>query len=133
MDLRGPHVDSGHLAAIGLMARSPVMTLSWTQCRHGARTLLSVRPGATTMIRITTRLEGSLRTIKVDGRLLSSETAELVRACQGSAGTLVIDLSDLSFADDGGVRVLKELRENGAKLHGIRLYLSTLLEDQADP
>ena len=87
----------------------------------------------TTVIRITTRLNGSVRTIKVDGRLLSGETAELVRACEGPVGTLVIDLSDLSFADDGGVRVLKELRANGAKLHGARLYVSTLLEDQVDP
>ena len=74
-----------------------------------------------------------MRTIKVDGRLLSGETAELMRACQGPVGTLIIDLSDLSFADAGGVRVLKELRANGATLRGSRLYLSTLLQDQAAP
>ena len=86
-----------------------------------------------TVIRITTRLDGSVRTVQVDGRLLSGEIAELSRACQGPCDSLVIDLSDLSFADDGGVRVLKELRANGAKLHGAGLYLSTLLQDQADP
>ena len=84
------------------------------------------------MIRITTTLDGGVKTVKVDGRLLSGETAELVRACQGSLGSLVIDLSDLRFADDEGVRVLKDLRASGAKLRGARLYLSTLLEDQAD-
>ena len=84
------------------------------------------------MIRITTRLTGSLSTIKVDGRLLSGDTAELVRACQGSCGTLVIDLSDLSFADDEGVSVLKDLRAQGATLRGARLYVATLLRDQAD-
>ena len=86
------------------------------------------------MIRITTTLKGSVRTVKVDGRLLlSGEAAELVRSCQDSTGALVIDLSELSFADDEGVRVLKDLRAHGAKLRGARLYLSTLLEDQADP
>ena len=84
------------------------------------------------MIRITTVLKGSVRTIKEDGRLLSDETAEVLRSCQGSSGSLVIDLSDLSFADDEGVRVLKDLRAHGAKLCGARIYLSTLLEDQAD-
>ena len=88
---------------------------------------------ATTVIRITTTADGGVRTVKVDGRLLSGETAELVRACQGSLGSLVIDLSDLHSADDEGVTVLKDLRAHGAKLRGARLYLSTLLEDQAGP
>ena len=87
----------------------------------------------TTVIRITTTLEGSVRTVKVDGRLLSGETTELIHTCEGSVGSLVIDLSDLHFADDEGVRVLKDLRTCGARLRGARLYLSTLLRDQADP
>ena len=73
-----------------------------------------------------------MRIVKVDGRLLSAETAELVRACQDSVGSLVIDLSELLFADDEGVRVLKDLPVHGATLRGSRLYVSTLLEDQAD-
>ena len=73
------------------------------------------------------------RTVKVDGQLLSGDTVELVRACQGSDGTLVIDLSDLRFADDEGVRVLKDLRAHGATLRDARLYMAALLENQADP
>ena len=95
--------------------------------------MLSIGVRVTIVIRITTTLNESGRTVKVDGRLLSGDTEELVRACQGSVDTLVIDLSDLRFADDEGMRVLKDLRAHGATLRDARLYLSTLLENQADP
>ena len=84
------------------------------------------------MIRITTTLQGRGTTVKVDGRLVSGDTEELIGACRGSAGDLVVDLSDLRFADDAGVRVLRDLQARGAMLRGVRLYLATLLgEDQA--
>ncbi len=70
-------------------------------------------------------------TIKADGRLLSGDTAELLRACQQYSGSVVIDLSDLSFADREGMAVLRMLRGCGARLVGARPYVARALEDEA--
>lgn len=82
------------------------------------------------MIRITTALTSSSLTIKADGRLLSGDTAELIRACQRWPGSVVIDLSDLSFADREGIAVLKMLRGRGARLVGARPYVALALEEE---
>jgi anti-anti-sigma regulatory factor len=85
------------------------------------------------MLRITKTLKGPIETIKVDGRLVSGETEVLVEACEDHLGTLVVDLSDLHFADDAGIRVLRELKAQGARIVGARPYLSLQLEEQDDP
>ena len=83
------------------------------------------------MIRITTALTNSRLTIKADGRLLSGDTAELIRACQRWSGPVVIDLSDLlSFADREGIAVLQMLRGRGARLVGARPYVALALEEE---
>jgi len=85
------------------------------------------------MLRITKTLRGSIVTIKVDGRLASSDTAVLVEACEGHPGALVVDLSDLHFADDAGIRVLQELKARGARIVGARPYVSLQLAEQDGP
>jgi anti-anti-sigma regulatory factor len=85
------------------------------------------------MLRITETFKDLIRTIKVDGRLLSGETEVLVQACEGHPGTLVIDLSDLHFADHAGIRVLRELKAQGARIVGARPYLSLQLAEQDGP
>ena len=79
------------------------------------------------MIRITTTVRGGVTTVKADGRLLSGDTAELIRVCEGCSAPFVIDLSDLSFADDEGATALKKLRARGATLVGTRPYIATVL------
>ena len=83
------------------------------------------------VIRITTTVNGSVTTIKADGRLLSGDTAELIGACDGCRAPVVIDLSDLTFADDEGARVLKKLRAGGATLVGARPYLAMVLKEDS--
>ena len=81
------------------------------------------------MIRITKTLKDSILTIKVDGRLVSGETAVLVEAGEGHGGPLVVDLSDLHFADDAGIGVLRALKAQGARIVSARPYLALQLAD----
>ena len=85
------------------------------------------------MIRITTTVKGSVTAIKADGRLLSGDADELMRVAEECSGSVVIDLSDLSFADDEGAMVLKKLRANGAALVGTRPYVAMLLDEERSP
>ena len=85
------------------------------------------------MLRITETLKGSIMTIKVDGRLVSGETEVLVEACEGHRGPLVVDLSDLHFADDAGIRVLRELKAQGARIVSARPYVALQLAERDNP
>ena len=84
------------------------------------------------MLRITKTLKDSIVTIKVDGRLVSGGTEVLVEAYDGHRGRLVVDLSDLHFADDAGVSVLRKLQARGARIIGARPYLSLRLAEGND-
>lgn len=85
------------------------------------------------MLRITKTLKGSIVTIKVDGRLVSGETEVLVEACEGHHRPPIVDLSDLHFADDAGIRVLRELKAQGARIVSARPYVSLQLAEQDTP
>jgi len=84
------------------------------------------------VIRITATVRGGVTTIKVDGRLMSEDTEELMRVCEGCDVPVVIDLSDLTFADDEGVEVLKKLRAGGATLVGARPYVAMVLKGESE-
>ena len=77
-------------------------------------------------------MRGRVTTVKADGRLMSGDTAELVRVCEGCEVPVVIDLSDLTFADDEGADVLKKLRAGGATLLGARPYVAMVLTEGAE-
>ena len=77
-------------------------------------------------IRITPVGEGVL---KVDGQLSGEEAGLLVDACEAMAGHVVLDLTDLQFADRQGVRMLRQLQARGATLTGLSPYLDLLLGD----
>ena len=85
------------------------------------------------MIRITQTVNDSVLTIKLDGRLVSGETMILVEACGGHRGALVVDLSDLHFADDAGVGALRKLQAQGARIVNTRPYLALQLESGDHP
>jgi len=50
-----------------------------------------------------------------------------LRVCVGLTGPVVLDLSDLQFADREGVSALRQLRARGAELAGASPYLCLLL------
>ena len=79
-------------------------------------------------LRITPIGPDSPAAVKVDGRLTGEEVPELRRVCEGLQEQLVLDLTDLQFADRQGVSVLRELRAQGAELLGVSPYLRLLLD-----
>jgi len=78
-------------------------------------------------LRISSRGPGSTASLKLDGRLTAEEVAELRRACAGVQGQVVLDLTDLQFADRQGLSALREFRAHGAQLVGVSQYLGLLL------
>jgi anti-anti-sigma regulatory factor len=69
-------------------------------------------------------------TLKLEGRLSGPWVAELSRVVDLSAngaGRVVLDLADLTFADEGGLRLLRTLEESRAELHGACSFMCTLL------
>ncbi len=65
--------------------------------------------------------------LKLDGRLTSEVVPELRRVCAELKSKVVLDLTDLRFADHQGVSVLRELKAQGAQLIGVSHYLGLLL------
>jgi anti-anti-sigma regulatory factor len=65
--------------------------------------------------------------LKLDGRLTAEVVPELRRVCAELRSSVVLDLTDLRFADRLGVSVLRELKAQGAQLIGISHSLGLLL------
>jgi len=78
-------------------------------------------------LRITKTTSDSATIIQVDGRLAEGSVADLERECQSAEGTLYLDLTNLLSADVDGIKAIKRLVENEARLVGespyVRLHL----------
>jgi anti-anti-sigma regulatory factor len=85
------------------------------------------------MILITRQEHAEAQILKVDGHLSAEDTDVLVRECEAETGCLVLDLTDLRFADRRGVGALRELRARGVTLTGLSPYLSLLLGSSGLP
>ena len=83
-------------------------------------------------VRIQVTSEGSMAVVRVAGRLVSQETAELRRICPASGGEFVLDLSDLLSADPEGIAVIRALVRDGAKLRGLSPFIRLLLAEDGD-
>ena len=75
----------------------------------------------------TERDSGVPATIRVAGRLAGDAVDVLMGACVDLGPVIMIDLSEVYYADDAGVRALGELRTRGAVLQSPRPYLALLL------
>ena len=75
----------------------------------------------------TERCAGVPTTVKVAGRLAGDAVDVLMGACLDIGQVITIDLSEVYYADDAGVRALGELRARGAILQSPRPYLALLL------
>ena len=75
----------------------------------------------------TDRCAGAPTTVRLAGRLAGDAVDVLMVACLDIGPTVRIDLSDVYYADDAGLRALVELRARGAILQSPRPYLSLLL------
>jgi len=79
-------------------------------------------------IRISAERDAATDVVRVSGRLAgASALGEFLRVCESSSAALIIDLSELRFADEEALRALRSLREQGVKLLDASPYLSLLL------
>jgi len=65
--------------------------------------------------------------VRIQGRLAGVAVRELERLCGGASQPLVLDVTHLLSADDGGVATLKRLVNDGARFTGMSPYLKLLL------
>ncbi len=79
------------------------------------------------MFRITTDDLGSNTVVHVHGQLGGLGAAELERECAAAAGSLSVDLSNLSTADSEGVSALRALRTQGVHLDNTPGLIELLL------
>jgi anti-anti-sigma regulatory factor len=78
-------------------------------------------------IRVNTEAGKTMTVIQIQGRLTKADLCDLKEACESASTPLWLDLSDLTSADNDGVRELQSLLEAGAELHGANPYIRQLL------
>ena len=76
------------------------------------------------------RCAGAPATFRLAGRLDGDAVEVLVDTCVDIAVGAVIDLAEVSYADDAGVKALGDLRARGVVLRGSRPYLALLLQQE---
>lgn len=80
-------------------------------------------------IRIDITSEGPETVVRTAGRLSGVAVAQLKKACDPIEGAFVLDLSNLLFADDAGIGVIRTLGEKGAEVRGASPFVQLLLDD----
>jgi hypothetical protein len=83
------------------------------------------------MLRIT-RIEGqdTTQTFKLEGKLLEPWVAEVLNVCSprgDGAGRTSLDLSGLTFVDQAGATLLKDLLHRGATIAACSGFVAALL------
>ena len=76
---------------------------------------------------------GPVVRLRVEGRLAGRGVEELRQSCEIHASSddtrLVLDLGDVSFADEGGIKLLECLRANNVALANLGPFLSAQLRE----
>ena len=80
-------------------------------------------------IRIDITSEGSKTIVCIAGRLSGVSVAQLRKACDPIKSAFVLDLSNLLFADDTGIDVIRAIVEKGAQVRGASPFVQLLLDD----
>jgi hypothetical protein len=74
--------------------------------------------------------QGAARTLKLEGKLLEPWVAEVLSVCppqDGPAGRTNLDLSGLTFVDQAGAKLLKDLLRRGAVVSACSGFIAELL------
>lgn len=82
------------------------------------------------MLRITSIESPGRLTLKLEGKLLGAWVDELRAASQPLTtfiGERALDLADLTFIDDAGVRQLRDLTDQGMRITSCSQFVSELL------
>ena len=82
------------------------------------------------MLRITRQESGRDLILRLEGKLLEPWMDELFAALgtNGSIARTTLDLSELSFVDEAGAGLLRELRRRGARLVGYSTFLAEVMQ-----
>ena len=79
-------------------------------------------------IRIDIETEGPVDVVCVSGRLVVSSIQQLTGVCEPMEGNFMLDLSELVFADDAGINIIRSLREKGAEISGASSFIKLLID-----
>ena len=79
-------------------------------------------------IRIDIETRGLVEVVQVSGRLVVPFVQQLRNVCEPMEGNFVLDLSELIFADDAGMDVIRSLREKGAAISGASAFIKLLID-----
>lgn len=72
-----------------------------------------------------------LRTVRVAGRMEQAHVPDLLNVCAGGTIRVRVDLTDVVSADLVAVNALGRLREAGAELVGVPIYIQLKLDSIA--
>ncbi|NOQ68574.1 MAG: hypothetical protein GQ573_00455 [Gammaproteobacteria bacterium] len=78
-------------------------------------------------IRIDVKSEGDEVVVCLAGRLSKDDTKQLRDTCDAIKGGFVLDLSNLLFADDAGIDVIRAISEQGAKIRRASQFIQLLI------
>ena len=83
------------------------------------------------MLRITEVVDGSGLLLKLEGKLRDQWVEELARVAArprpDGRGPIRLDLSSVTFADEAGVRLLRELMRQGVEIAATSAFIAALL------
>ena len=66
--------------------------------------------------------------VHIAGRLSGNAVAQLSNACDHFVEPLVIDLSELLYADDEGINAIHAIAARGSKIRGASPFVQLLLD-----
>ena len=78
-------------------------------------------------IRIDVDTVGDEVVVCLAGRLSGNSSKELINTCDQIKQGFVLDLSNLAFADDAGVDVLRAISDQAIKVRGASQFIQLLL------
>ena len=70
------------------------------------------------VIRIDFNSNGSETVVRIAGRLVSTAVTQLKKGCESIEVPLVIDLSNLLFIDDKGIKAIRAIVNRGTQVNG---------------
>ena len=79
-------------------------------------------------IRIDIETKGPVDVVRVSGRLVVSSIKQLTDVCELMEDNFLLDLSELVFADNPAIEVIRSLREKGADISGASSFIKFLID-----
>ncbi len=73
--------------------------------------------------------DGPEDVVRLSGRLTEDGVIHLEKVCYSIRKRFVLDLSDLLFADEAGIKAIQELKVNGAEHRGATPFIQMLLDN----